>query len=213
MSFILHPWRLLPVIPAGWINRQQQDVIEYLRTENQVLEEKPGTKRILLDDNQRRRLAVKGKTPGRKPLGKIGTLFTPDTILRRHRMPVARKWDYSQPRKSVGRPRACQEIVDLVLRLEHENPTRGFDRIQGVLANLGHHISDQTVGNILKARGIEPEPDRKRQTTWKTFIKPHWDVLASIDFTTLEVWACGGLVTISAWDCPARPRTMRTPRS
>lgn len=71
----------------------------------------------------------------------------------------------------------------------------GFDKIQGALANLGHEISDQTVGNILKQRGIEPTSDRQRQTTWATFIKSHWDVLAAIDFTTVEVWTKGGLVT------------------
>ncbi len=60
---------------------------------------------------------------------------------------------------------------------------------------LGHKISDQTVGNILQRHGIEPVPDRQRQTTWKTFLKSHWDVLASIDFTTIEVWTKGGLVT------------------
>ena len=51
------------------------------------------------------------------------------------------------------------------------------------------------MGNILKEHGIEPAGDRKRQTTWKTFIKSHWDVLAAIDFTTVEVWTKGGLVT------------------
>jgi putative transposase len=59
----------------------------------------------------------------------------------------------------------------------------------------GHQISDQTVGNILKAHGIEPTPERKRQTTWKTFVRSHWDVLGAIDFTTIEVWTKGGLVT------------------
>ena len=42
MNFILHPWQLYFVILAGWINRQQQIVIDYLRTENQVLKEKLG---------------------------------------------------------------------------------------------------------------------------------------------------------------------------
>jgi transposase InsO family protein len=108
---------------------------------------------------------------------------------------VARKWDHSEKRKSVGRPRIRQVIVDLILRFAKENPTWGYDRIQGTLANVGYHISDTTVGNILKAHGIEPAPDRKRQTTWKTFLKAHWDVLAAIDFTTVEVWTKGGLVT------------------
>jgi transposase InsO family protein len=88
-----------------------------------------------------------------------------------------------------------EEIRQLVLRMARDNPTWGYDRIQGALANLGHEISDQTVGNILKEHGIEPAPDRKRQTTWKTFLKAHWDVLGAIDFTTIEVWTKGGLVT------------------
>ena len=83
----------------------------------------------------------------------------------------------------------------LVLRMVGENPTWGYDRIAGALANLGHEISDQTVGNILKENGIEPAPERKRQTTWKTFLRAHWDVLGAIDFTTIEVWTKGGLVT------------------
>jgi hypothetical protein len=37
------------------------------------------------------------------------------------------------------------------------------------MANLGQVISATTVANILKEHGIEPAPERKRQTTWKTF--------------------------------------------
>jgi len=195
MAFLLQPWQLLFAILAGWVNHQQQEVIEYLRTENQVLKEKLGKGRVLLNDDQRRRLAVKGKILGRKRLEEVGTLFTPDTILRWHRMLVAQKWDYSQRRKSAGGPPVQKEIVDLVLRFARENPSWGYDRIQGALANLGHDVSDQSVGNILKEHGIEPAPDRKRQSTWKTFIQSHWDVLAAIDFTTIEVWTKGGLVT------------------
>ena len=196
MEFILQPWQLFLVILAGWMNRQQQEVIEYLRTENQVYKEKFGKKRILLDDDQRRRLAVKGKVLGRKRLEEVGTLFTPDTILRWHRMLVAKKWDYSDRRKKTpGRPPLSDEIRQLVVRMARENPSWGYDRIAGAMQNLGHDVSDQSVGNILKAHGIDPARDRKRQTTWKTFLKAHWDVLAAIDFTTVEVWTKGGLVT------------------
>ena len=144
MDFVLQPWQLYVVILAGWINRQQQEVVEYLLTENQVLKEAHGKKRILLNDDQRRRLAVKGKILGRKRLEEVGTLFTPDTILRWHRMLVAKKWDYSERRKSAGRPRVKKEIVDFVLRFARENPSWGYDKIQGALANLGHNVSDQT---------------------------------------------------------------------
>jgi transposase InsO family protein len=196
LHFILHPWQLLMAILVGWVNRQQQEVIDYLRTENQVLKEKLGPGRILLSDDQRRRLAVKAKVLGRKLLQEIGTLVTPDTLLRWHRMLVAKKWDYSQVRKpSPGRPPYSAEIRASVVRLARENPGWGYDRIQGALANLGHTISDSAVANILKENGIEPAPERKRHTTWKAFLKAHWDVLAAIDFTGIEVWSKGGLVT------------------
>ena len=88
-----------------------------------------------------------------------------------------------------------QEIVDLVLRMAKENPDWGYDRIQGALANVGYHISDSTVGNILKSHRIEPAPDRKRTGSWSIYLKAHWDVLAAMDFTAVEVWTKGGLVT------------------
>jgi transposase InsO family protein len=141
-------------------------------------------------------LAVKGKVLGRKLLGQVGTLFTPDTILRWHRLLVARKWDYSDRRqKKPGRPAFSQEICDLVVRFAQENPTWGYDRIQGALANVGHEISDTSVANILKEHGIEPAPRRRRTTTWKTFLQAHWEVLAAVDFTTVEVWTKNGLIT------------------
>ncbi len=195
MSFILQPWQLLLLILAGWVNRQQQEIIEYLRTENQILRESHGRKRIRLNDDQRRRLAIKGKILGRRILGKIATIVTPDTILRWHRMLIAQKWDYSHRRARIGRLPTSQGTVDLVLRMARENPTWGYDRIQGGLANPGDIISDTTGGNILKAHGIEPTPERSRQTTWKAFLRSHWDVLGAVDFTTIEVWTKQGLVT------------------
>ena len=130
MSFILYPWQLLPVILAGWINQQQQQIIEFQRTEIDVLKEKLGKRRILLNDDQRRRLAVKAKVLGRKVLQEIGTLFTPDTILRWHRELVAQKWDYSERReKKPGRPpasarkrsRVCSKVYPPWARAKSRN--------------------------------------------------------------------------------------------
>ena len=173
MNSVLQPWHLLVVILAGWVNRRQQEIIDYLRTENQILKETYGKKRIQLTDGQRRRLAIKGKILGRKLLGDIATLVTPDTILRWHHRLVARKWDYSHLRTKAGRPPVPRDIVELVLRIARENRGWGYDRIQGALANLGHDISDTTVGNILADHGIEPAPERKRRTSWNEFIKAH----------------------------------------
>ena len=95
----------------------------------------------------------------------------------------------------MGVPPVTAEIVELVLRLAKESPNWGYERIQGALANLGHRISDTTVARILRAHGIVPAPDRRRERTWKTFLRAHWDVLASVDFTTIDVWTRRGLVT------------------
>ena len=152
MSFALHPWQLFFIIRAGWVNRQQHEIIAYLRCENQMLREKLGRKRILLNDDQRRRLAVKGKVLGRRLLGEIGTLFTPDRILRWHRMLVAKKWDYSERRKSVGRPRVRQDIVDLVPRFARENITWGYDRIEGTLASSGITIVTRRSCHLVQMR-------------------------------------------------------------
>ncbi|MGH7138408.1 MAG: IS3 family transposase, partial [Pirellulales bacterium] len=179
---------------VGRAQRDQQQTIDYLLAENQILRKKLGTKHILLTDAERRRLAIKGKTLGRRLLEQLATIVTPDTILRWHRKLIAAKWNYTH-RKGTGRPAVSDEVRDLVLRMAKENPTWGYDRVQGALANLGLVISNTTVANILKAHGIDPVPRRKRNTSWTTFIKAHWDVLAAVDFTTVEAWTMRGLVT------------------
>ncbi|QDU82502.1 Integrase core domain protein [Polystyrenella longa] len=191
----MQPWHLLVYALSSWVNREQQLAIEYLKTENSILREKVGKKRILLNDNERRRLAVKEKQLGRKLLSELGAIFTPDTILRWHRELIARKWDYSSEKKQVGRPRVRQEIVELILRFAKENPTWGADRIQGALSNVGFHITDTTVRNVLKANGIEPAPDRPASISWETFLRAHWETIFVVDFTTVEVWTKTGLTT------------------
>ncbi|MFN9913829.1 MAG: integrase, partial [Pirellulaceae bacterium] len=79
-----------------------------------------------------------------------------------------------------------------MVKFAKENTSWGYDRIQGALANLGHSISDQSIGNILKDHGIDPAPERKASTSWSTFVKAHGEVLSAIDFTTIEVWTRQG---------------------
>jgi transposase InsO family protein len=79
--------------------------------------------------------------------------------------------------------------------MARENVSWGYDRIQGALANLGHIVAPNTVKNILKRHGIEPAPEREKRTSWTTFLKTHWDVMAATDFFTVEVWTPRGLVT------------------
>ena len=66
-------------------------------------------------------------------------------------------------------------------------------RIQGALANVGHVVARTTIADILKRHGIEPAPERSRKTTWKDFLKRHWDQIVATDFFTVEVWTPTGL--------------------
>ena len=179
---------------AGWINRHQLDVIEYLQEENRVLKERLGGQRIRLTDAERRRLARKAQALGRRMLNQLDTLVTPDTLLRWYRQLVASKWDFSH-RRDPGRPPVLKTIIDLVLRMALENPSWGYTRIRGALANLGHEVGRGTIANILRDNGIEPAPERDAHTQWSTFLKAHWECLAATDFFTVEVCTLRGLVT------------------
>jgi putative transposase len=74
----------------------------------------------------------------------------------------------------------------LVVQMAKENPSWGYDRIVGALANLGFLLSDQTVGNILRRHGLSA-PKRKQAICWKDFIRSHMEVLVGTDFFTVEV--------------------------
>ena len=62
-------------------------------------------------------------------------------------------------RTSPGRPRIAPELEALIVRFARENSGWGYDRIVGALANLGHAVSDQTVGNILRRARSQAEPE------------------------------------------------------
>jgi len=88
------------------------------------------------------------------------------------------------------------EVEQLVIRMAEENPSWGYRRIQGALANLGHPIDKITVRNILRRHHMEPAPQRRKAgMSWAQFLKMHWEVLAATDFFTVEVATWHGLVT------------------
>ena len=189
----VHSWHFMVVALAGWINREQHQVLDYLQEESRVLREQLGGKRPRFTDDQRRRLAAKAKKLGRGVLRDMNTLVTPDTLLRWHRQLIARKYDGSANR-GPGRPGVMNEIRTLVVRMATENKDWGYDRIEGALRNLGHCVSDTTIGRILKTHEMEPAPRRSRQGCWGMFLKAHWEHLAAADFFTVEVWTLKGLV-------------------
>jgi putative transposase len=86
-------------------------------------------------------------------------------------------------------------IIDLILRMALENPSWGYTRIRGALANLGHQVGRGTIANTLRDHGIEPAPERVSHTRWATFLKAHWECLTATDFLSVEVCTIKGLVT------------------
>ena len=85
------PTYFLMVVFAGWLNRHQQAAIEYLKTENEILKSQLKGCRLRLRDEDRRRLAEKGRVLGRKLLAEVACIVTPETILAWHRRLVALK--------------------------------------------------------------------------------------------------------------------------
>lgn len=106
---VLDPFRFLLVAVSGWMNQRQLQVIDYIREENRVLRAQLGGRRLRLDDNQRRRLAVRAEVLGRRVLGEIASVVTPETLLAWHRKPIAQKNDGTAQR-AAGRPRIAGEI-------------------------------------------------------------------------------------------------------
>jgi hypothetical protein len=55
------PLQFLLLVFAGWVNRRQREVVEYLQEENRVLREQVGNRRLRFTDAQRRRLAARAE--------------------------------------------------------------------------------------------------------------------------------------------------------
>jgi putative transposase len=192
----MFPWQVMLFLMSSFANRQQQAVIEYLTIENQILRQHVPKKRLLLSNAQRIQLAEKAKAIGRKGLASTQTLFTPDTLLRWHLELCAEHHTHDNASNKLGRPALSDEMVNTILMMARNNRSWGYDRIVGACANLGIEISATSVRNLLAEHGLEPAPERGKSPTWPEFIKSHMDVLAAVDFTTIDIWSGGRLKTM-----------------
>ena len=103
-AILLH---FLATVLAGWVNRHQQAIIDYLLEENRVFKQQLQGRRLRLSDNDRRRLAARAKALERHVLEEVANLVTPDTLLAWYRNLIARKWTYA--RKGPDRLRIPDE--------------------------------------------------------------------------------------------------------
>jgi len=191
----IYPLQVLLATVSGWMNRRQGEILEYLIEENRILKEQLKGKRLRLTDDQRRRLAAKGKRLGRRLLMQVATIVTPDTILRWHHRLIAAKWTYPT-KKRVGRPGIMKRIRELIVRFATDNSGWGYCRIEGALLNVGHRVSPTTIAKVLKEHGIKPAPERT--SSWRVFLRAHWEEIGATDFFTTEVWTPSGLRTYYA---------------
>jgi hypothetical protein len=113
---------------------------EYLAEENRILRGQIKG-RLLLSEGEKATLAEIGHRLGRKALEDVAATAKPETILGWYRKLIANKFDGSKFRRSVGRPRVDQETERLVVQMARENPSWGYDRIVGALANVGRQGS------------------------------------------------------------------------
>jgi len=187
------PLQFLLMVMAGWVNRRQLEIMDYLKEENRVLREQLGGRRLKFTDDQRRRLAAKGQILGRRLLDELAGLVTPETILRWYRELIAKKYDGSS-RRGTGRPGTRHTVQELVIKFASENPGWGYTRIRGALRNLGHALGRNTIKRILVEHGLDPAPTRGKRMPWKTFLKAHLGVIAATDFFAVEVLTLTGLV-------------------
>ncbi|HEU4726509.1 MAG TPA: integrase core domain-containing protein [Kofleriaceae bacterium] len=192
------PLQFLLLVFAGWVNRHQREVVEYLQEENRVLREQLGDRRLRFTDDQRRRLAAKGRALGRRVLNQLDGLVTPDTLLRWYRELIAKKYDGTSQREG-GRLGTVTSLQRLVVQFATENPSWGYTRIRGALRNLGHELGRNTIKRILLEHGVDPAPKRGKTMPWRTFLKSHLGVIAATDFFTVEVLTLRGLVRYVVW--------------
>jgi putative transposase len=141
-------WARILAFVTGLVDQELLARLEYLAAENRILKAQLKG-RLKLSDAERAELGELGHRLGRKLLAEVAHVARPDTILAWYRKLVARKFDGSKARRSLGRPRISRAVEQLIVRLARENR----DWIAGALANLGHKVCDQTVGNVL--RGIK----------------------------------------------------------
>ena len=137
-------------------------------------------KRPVYRRRDRALLAAAGRILPREHWGAF--LVRPETLLRRHRSLVARKW--TRPHRPPGRPAIDPEVGKLILRMASQNPRCGYMGIKGELAKLGLRVSATSIATLLRRAGVGPAP--RRGPTWRQFLKSQAAGILACDFFTFE---------------------------
>ena len=110
---------------SAWLDRRERDALAYLIEENRILRAQLSGRRLRLTDEVRRRLAQCGHRLGRRLLGELATIVTPDTVLRWQRRRFREYWTQLSGRSTSGRPPVNAEITALVRKIAAATPLWG----------------------------------------------------------------------------------------
>ncbi len=134
-------------------------------------------------------LAVRVKNKAndaREVLDESVRLFKPETLIGWHRALVRRKWTFKQGRKP-GRPPIDREQETWILQVARDNPTLGYDKLEGELRKVGVDVSATTIRTVLLRHGVPPASERSRQgSSWRTFLNHYKEQFLACDFFTVE---------------------------
>jgi transposase InsO family protein len=96
---------------------------------------------------------------------------------------VAKRWTYPN---RTGRQPVSAEITVLIGRLAAENPSWGYQRIQGELLQIGHRVSASTIRRVVRQLTIPPAPQRHTDTTWRQVLRTQASTMLAVDFFPVD---------------------------
>ena len=181
------------------ILRTMQDQIDYLQEKVGILEEiievETGKERPEYSDEQKKRLAYRGRKLNEYLLSVVEQTYAPGTIHDWYQELVGQKYDSTgEGQRKRGRKPISPEIVERILFFQTRNPDWGYDRIAGTMRYLGYDVSATTVRKVLNDHGIVPDPERRKRGDWQQFITTQQYVTAATDFATVERVTEHGLI-------------------
>ena len=175
-----------------------QAALDYQTEKLRIYEEKykaeTGKDRPELNDDERRRLAKRGRAMNQYLLSITENTWSPSTGMGWYSKLIADKYDSTGPdQKTRGRKPITDDLKALILRRAEQNPSWGYKRIRDYAVYLGYEVSFMTVKRIMNKYGYFTPTDGRTNSDWEMFFNAHQNVITACDFATYELVTPHGL--------------------